>query len=58
MLTKLLPEDLEKVAEATKERLASYRLRLMLCAGTGCVSRKPCKPSWSAKASRMRWRSS
>ena len=40
MLTKLLPADLEKITAATNQRLESYRLRLMLCAGTGCVSSK------------------
>jgi len=40
LLTKLLPADLERIGEATKQRLGSYRLRLMLCAGTGCVSSK------------------
>lgn len=37
---KLKPEDLDKIATEARELTDRHRMRLMICAGTGCVSNR------------------
>ena len=37
---KLKPADIDKIALRSRADVEKYRMRLMICAGTGCVSNK------------------
>ena len=37
---KLKPADIDKIALRSRADVDKYRMRLMICAGTGCVSKK------------------
>ncbi|MHC4706044.1 MAG: NADH-quinone oxidoreductase subunit NuoF [Planctomycetota bacterium] len=39
-MAKLKPEDLDKIADSQNQVTKTFRLRLLICAGTGCVSNR------------------